>query len=373
MIIEASSCDMDIIRANAGSTGKVHSLYKSAITLDFKGTMITILPEERGEGPGFVLISTESEFPPRTLLKPGEQVSIDDECSRINAGNLEIVMEKAEGFSSLLFSSSDIQKTASAGTLSSLYVGSRVAPAPGGNKSRTDVQGAGAPCHPKYEEKKKDEDGETEAGADREQLIRFIGEYFLNADNLGNSLLSRVAPELKSVDLQCSIGSCVLSVWKDAVDDILTDLRQSIERWDEKMFGETLKRLVGMGWGLTPGGDDFILGMLGFTSLILAKREKMPGMGVETGEPERMEGDDSFAFVNRQIRNHLPGFLNKTGFIPASYLKYALEGRYVASFTDFLKSLKKGNIKELETSLAKLTEYGATSGMDMAAGVMFLM
>ena len=354
MIIAASSFDLDIVRVNAGLAGKVHSLYKSAITLDFDSTMITILPAERGEGPGFVLISPESGFPPRTLLKPGDKVEIDRDCSRIKTGGLEIILEKAKGFSSLL-------------------LGRRVAPAPVGNISRSNMSGAGGHCCPICEEKEKDEEAETTENTDRQKLIKFIGEYFLKADNAGNSLLSRVSPELRGVDLQCSIGSCVLSVWKESVDDILEDLTNSIKNRDGEMFGETLKRLVGMGWGLTPGGDDFILGMLGFTSFILANREKTSDIAEETGRVQGTGEDDSFIFINRQIRKYLPGFLNKTGFISASYLTYALEGRYVVSFTNFLQSLMKENMKELEMNLEKLTEYGATSGMDIVAGVIFLM
>lgn len=359
MIIETSSCDMDIIMANAGTTGKVHSLYNSAITFDFKGTMITVLPEERGEGPGFVLISSESGFPPRTLLKPGDRVEIDEDCSQINAGALKINMKEAIGFSSLLVS--DGPETFSAGP------GSRVHPSPGGDISTTCTQEAESPCFPIYEDKEKDED------TNLKQHIRLIGEYFLNAENVGNSILSRVVPELLGASLQCSIGSCVLSVWREAVDSILRDLKCGIEAMDGEMFGENLKKLVGMGWGLTPGGDDFILGMLGFTSFILRQEAGNSGdAGENSIRPDMKNLSETFSFVNLQIRNHLPALIHKTGYVSGAYLKYALEGRYVRSFITFMESFMQKDRRKLEESLEVLTKHGATSGMDIIAGVLFV-
>lgn len=339
MHIEASSFDFDIIGAKAGMSGEVHSLYKSAITLNFTGTMITILPVERGEGPGFVLISPECEFPERTLLKPGDWVKVDEDCSRITTRALNVSLEKAKRFSSLSPFYTDGKDAAFIDSYRDI-------------KKFQDMRGT-----------EMDREGEEPC---KKKFVRLIADYFLKGDNVGNSLLSRVIPALRTASLKCCIGSCVLSVWQETADSILTDLRNSIKNRNGEMFGKTLKRLVGMGWGLTPGGDDFILGMLGFTSFILKNCPQ------NLDKDEKTDFYETLSFVNLQIRNHLPGFLKKTGFISASYLKYALEGRYAASFTDFLKSLKKDNINELETSLAKLTEYGATSGMDIAAGVIFL-
>lgn len=346
MIIEASFFDKDLIRAIAGTTGKVHSIYRSAITLDFSDTMVTILPEKRGEGPGFILISPESDFPDRSLLKPGDKVSIDKNCSRMNTGELEIVLGNAKGFSSIFIPFPDGPEAVSTGDLTSVPL-SRV-------------------------ESRKNENNDEDF--DLRQLVKIIGEYFLKSENLGNSLLSRVVPELQGINLKCSIGSCVLSVWKETVDNILLDLKNSIKKRDEELFGGTLKRLVGMGWGLTPGGDDFILGMLGFTSLVL-NNEAENDINAEDDSIKKHKADryETFSFVNMQIRNHLPGLIYKTGYVSGAYLRYAIEGRYVNSFIGFIKSLMKNDRRVLEKSLEVLTAHGATSGMDMAAGVIFLL
>lgn len=105
-------------------------------------------------------------------------------------------------------------------------------------------------------------------------------------------------------------------------------------------------RLIGFGPGLTPAGDDILLGYLAIYA----------HMG---GEKKRL-----FALRNAVIKN-----LPRTTDISAQMLRDAVSGYFSDRAARVVAALCRGELESLDVLLPRLMETGATSGSDMAAGM----
>ena len=113
---------------------------------------------------------------------------------------------------------------------------------------------------------------------------------------------------------------------------------------DEGLF-DFVDRLVGLGPGLTPSGDDFLAG-----AMIAAR-----AIG---------EGDVS---AELWARIHSPA-KRSTNAISIAYLEAAAQGWGNAALHDLLSALLRNDTLALRVSLHALDRIGHTSGWDAAAG-----
>jgi len=108
-----------------------------------------------------------------------------------------------------------------------------------------------------------------------------------------------------------------------------------------------VKQLVGLGIGLTPSGDDFLIGFIG-AAYFFAHADDFRKAVFEGMRP----------LVHR---TNLPSFF---------MLKAALKGRYPGPLSDFLHAIETGSSARVRSAAKRLTGLGATSGQDMLAGVL---
>jgi hypothetical protein len=108
-----------------------------------------------------------------------------------------------------------------------------------------------------------------------------------------------------------------------------------------------VKQLVGLGIGLTPSGDDFLIGFIG-AAYFFAHADDFRKAVFEGMRP----------LVHR---TNLPSFF---------MLKAALKGSYPGPLSDFLHAIEAGSAARVRSSAKRLTGLGATSGQDMLAGVL---
>jgi len=108
-----------------------------------------------------------------------------------------------------------------------------------------------------------------------------------------------------------------------------------------------VKQLVGLGIGLTPSGDDFLIGFIG-AAYFFANADDFRKSVFEGMRP----------LVHR---TNLPSFF---------MLKAALKGRYPGPLSDFLHAIETCSSPRLRSAAKRLTGLGATSGQDMLAGVL---
>ena len=108
-------------------------------------------------------------------------------------------------------------------------------------------------------------------------------------------------------------------------------------------FENTARFLLGRGKGLTPSGDDIILGYLMIFKLF-----------------------DSA--INSELLQS-KAVLSKTTIVSANYMRMLGLGFISESFQRFNKAIQYRNIQHLRLSISRITEIGATSGYDTLFGI----
>lgn len=137
-----------------------------------------------------------------------------------------------------------------------------------------------------------------------------------------------------------------------SLDDIKdTDFRKAIKSLissDKDSIREGLLFFIGRGTGLTPSGDDLLVGLLSI--------------------------DSAFPFLNKDFRFILLDLLEtkeRTTLVGETYLRYALKQLYsttLLSFTNELSETYKGN--QLKVEFKNILTNGSTSGLDTMTGIL---
>jgi len=127
---------------------------------------------------------------------------------------------------------------------------------------------------------------------------------------------------------------------------IKKDLRRAWRLGDMESAARAMMSAVGLGSGLTPSGDDFLVGFLGAAHFFAS-------------------GDDGRAEAARS----LPVGRSMTTAPAFFMLKGALAGFLPDPLSCLLRALAREDERGVGRAVGRLTELGATSGQDMLAGV----
>lgn len=137
----------------------------------------------------------------------------------------------------------------------------------------------------------------------------------------------------------------------DRIDELGEAIEGAFWRAGDERARETgrvkqaLERFIGFGEGLTPSGDDFIVGLL---------------WGVTTDK--RLE-----AVLLKILRRGLASLVNKTNDISGQMLQYAAEAR----FTESLVRLARADDRtDLCAVFENIAAFGHTSGLDTLCGLL---
>jgi hypothetical protein len=117
---------------------------------------------------------------------------------------------------------------------------------------------------------------------------------------------------------------------------------------DRHLITETAGRLTGLGPGLTPSGDDFLVGFISAAHFF------------------RYAAPFDFFLKNVKINYQL------TNFISAGYLRYALEGDVSEAAAETIKRCS-GDIFTSDAWIDRILETGASSGADTLFGIVAAM
>ena len=129
----------------------------------------------------------------------------------------------------------------------------------------------------------------------------------------------------------------------DRVDALADALREH----DVDSLAERAVATIGLGPGLTPSGDDVLVGLLAALHVPGAPCEAMRGIGPRIAE--RAAGG--------------------TNAVSAAALREAAQGRVREPVVVLLRALLHGGPDEVSRALAAVLAIGATSGADIAVGV----
>ena len=129
----------------------------------------------------------------------------------------------------------------------------------------------------------------------------------------------------------------------DAINQALIDN-------DLDAFTAAALRVLGLGHGLTPSGDDFVGGMM--FALTYAPRQAWV---------------DDLPMAKARIRN---AALVSTNVISAALLDDLIAGKSYSALHDVLFAIHSNNKTNIVNACAKLLNVGASSGADMLAGLL---
>lgn len=131
-------------------------------------------------------------------------------------------------------------------------------------------------------------------------------------------------------------------------------VRNGLNRHDLAAFTAASLKVLGLGHGLTPSGDDFVGGVM-FTLHHL--RASVSDLSWLDGLPP----------AARQLQQAAQ---TQTNVISAALLDDLMTGRSYRALHDLLAALNTRDAVTIETATARLLALGASSGADMLAGVL---
>lgn len=136
------------------------------------------------------------------------------------------------------------------------------------------------------------------------------------------------------------------------IDGAAAALGEACRALDHEQAARQVDRLVGWGEGLTPAGDDFLVGLLAGLDAL-----------VDGSEARRcFRGALAAAVAARTLR---------TTPIAAHYLRLACRGHYNAPLIDLCAALLcEGDPDVVDGALARALAVGATSGADTVGGLL---
>jgi len=114
----------------------------------------------------------------------------------------------------------------------------------------------------------------------------------------------------------------------------------------------SLGRIIGSGEGLTPAGDDFIVGLLGVLYSFSIWNEF------------KDKANNILSVIKEEID------IERTNFISSRFLSFSLEGRFSQPVFEFLDLLFSCDDFRDDRSLRNILSYGASSGNVIALGIL---
>ena len=150
--------------------------------------------------------------------------------------------------------------------------------------------------------------------------------------------MEKITVDLKGADFEKKL------VWKTNEG---FKVKPFYRREDLEGLKRAVAAMIGLGVGLTPSGDDFLVGLL---------------LALSVGLPGRMEP------VLEELKAHIRRFSGGTNDISRQYLLCACRGEYSLRLHELLQAGAEG--KGIRTALEKTAEIGHSSGVDTLNGLL---
>lgn len=145
-------------------------------------------------------------------------------------------------------------------------------------------------------------------------------------------------------------GSSVESAYRKVAQRAIEGLLAALWAEDRQGITAGAAALVGLGPGLTPAGDDFLLGLM---AGLRAWPQLLAGRGLSVGG------------VCRAICGAAAG---RTNLLSEALLRSAREGMFGEAWHELLAALRQGEADEVRGAADLLLGFGGTSGADALSG-----
>ncbi len=131
---------------------------------------------------------------------------------------------------------------------------------------------------------------------------------------------------------------------------------KAIKDGDKRRIENSVSRIIGLGSGLTPAGDDFLTGFL--------------SVFFQTGSLNSRLKDCTDDITNILLPA-INSYRNKTNFISSCLLSFSISGRFSQPVLELLDRLFFSHDIRENSSFNRLKDYGATSGIATLIGIIF--
>ncbi len=132
------------------------------------------------------------------------------------------------------------------------------------------------------------------------------------------------------------------------ISDTTASLNSALLAGDGRAAYQHGSQLVGLGPGLTPAGDDFLVGLVTICS--------QPGSPV--------------AYLRPLLTRLVEETVDRTNDISHAAMAHAVEGRVRESISELVKAMVRGDRVAMERRGAQVMRIGATSGTDILSGML---
>lgn len=166
-------------------------------------------------------------------------------------------------------------------------------------------------------------------------------------DEIAANLLSDHSPDSLAVFLNPLAFESTPPVvgWMKSAIDPIKMLLDGLERLNSSVLLDGARGLAGLGLGLTPSGDDFIIGVMHALWMQLSK-------------------DHALSHCSEMLTVATP----RTNALSANYLKAAARGEASESWHTIVSAIAQNDVTLLNSPVEKLMDLGHTSGQDALAG-----
>lgn len=141
------------------------------------------------------------------------------------------------------------------------------------------------------------------------------------------------------------------TIIKNQTEELLACLR----KWNcpFKLLREFTGKLIGLGPGLTPMDDDFIIGIMGALALFRSHSKKV---------------EDFF----KNFKEAITGHLNETCTVSSEFLLYATQNCFSEKIDNLLYFFSHRKLEEekLKRTIQNAFDFGSTSGIGNLLGIL---
>ncbi|MBU4561336.1 DUF2877 domain-containing protein [bacterium] len=145
---------------------------------------------------------------------------------------------------------------------------------------------------------------------------------------------------------------CFLSSFENSISQELRirtqELTKSIKERNLPEVSKNIKRLIGFGEGLTPSGDDFLVGLIASLHFL---------------------GNSESQHLLKKIKRIINLEKEKTTFLSGKFLEYACQGRFPETILYLIEAIFSGSRQGTEKTARRCLDFGATSGRDTLLGI----
>jgi len=186
----------------------------------------------------------------------------------------------------------------------------------------------------------------------QQSVINFINDK-VNKKNYQSFLLKQInevdfiLSEAKSSLFNYQGDNLFYLASAEKLNQLRSDLICLIKKKQRKNLADVIRQFVGLGIGLTPSGDDYLVGLMAFLLL--------------KGNPVAVLYHDFYQGI---IQGN-----EKTTAISAITLKKALDHEYRENMCQLIQSLVDANEINIHSQILNILNIGSSSGSDMLFGI----